>query len=280
MITTSEALAEACAVSREEGVLALDTEFVWNSTYRPNLGVVQMGSRTRFDAIDCLAELDVTPLKALIEDEDIVKILHDAKQDLMIIHQWTGAQPVNVFDTQLAAGFAGLASGMGLQKLLVEALGIELEKSQTLTDWTRRPLTDEQIAYALDDVRYLPALKDELVARAVERGTLDELYEALARYDEPKLYRELYPAEAWRRIRLYRVNLDEKGKAILKAVAAAREELARERNLPRKWLGDDGSLIEMARTGRVGKLVHRYSGGSAALRAMYERCIAQPRYIR
>lgn len=273
LIKTTTELEAACETARAEGVLSLDTEFVWNSTYRPRLGLVQMGTRSQCWAIDCLTGLDPTALKALIEDEEIVKILHDARQDLTIIRHWTVATPVNVFDTQLAAGFAGFESGMGLQRLLFDAIDVGLAKTQTLTDWMQRPLTDEQVAYALDDVRYLPALKDELVRRAVERGTLEEMYEALARYDDEELYAEPSVDEAWRKIKLYRVHLDEKGLKILKAVASAREELARERNLPRKWLGQDGSLIAMAQRGKVGAIVHRFNGGEANLRVIYERAI-------
>lgn len=273
MIRTTAELNDACEKARSEGILSLDTEFIWNSTYRPKLGIVQMGCRSDCNVIDCLTGIDTSALKKLVEDEDVVKILHDARQDLCLINHWTGALPVNVFDTQLAAGFAGFQSGMGLQKLLLAAIDVGLAKTQTLTDWMQRPLTDEQISYALDDVRYLPALKDELVSRAVELGTLEEMYEALARYDDAELYRELEPSEAWRKIKLYRTRLDEKGLKILQAVAAARENLARERNLPRKWLGEDGSLIAMAQRGRVGAVVHRFKGGEANLCAMYERAI-------
>lgn len=261
LIRTTAELEAACAAARVEGILSLDTEFVWKATYRPQLGIVQLGTRTACWAVDCRTAIDTTALKAVIEDEDVTKILHDARQDLMHLYHWTGAVPANVFDTQLAAAFAGFPAGMGLQKLLVETLGIELPKTETLTDWLQRPLTPQQVAYALDDVRYLPALKDELVRRASEFGTLDWLFEELTKYDGADLYDETDVSDVWKKIRLGRTRLAPRDRAVLQAVAACRETLAREMNLPRNWLGDDGSLVRMALEHRVVRLVHRLKGG-------------------
>lgn len=274
LIRTTAELEAAAREIRTDGLLALDTEFVWKTTYRPQLGIVQIGSRTSCWAIDCLTGLDTTPLKALIEDESIVKVLHDARQDLMHLYHWTGAKPCNVFDTQLAAAFAGFPAGYGLQKLLFESINIGLAKTETLTDWTQRPLTEAQIAYALDDVKYLPALKDELVARAAAFGTLDWLFDEQLKYDELALYADGAEADLWKKIKLNRTRLDALGRAVLRAVAALREELARKWNLPRLWLGDDASLIRMALTRRVTHLAHRLKGGRAdTVRALYDEAI-------
>lgn len=276
LIRTTAELQAAADEIRTDGLLSLDTEFVWKSTYRPRLGIVQLGSRTNAWAVDCLTALDTAALKSLIEDESVVKILHDARQDLTHIHHWTGALPVNVFDTQLAAAFAGFPAGIGLQKLLFEAIDIGLAKTETLTDWLQRPLTDAQVAYALDDVKYLPALKDELVRRAAAFGNLDYLFAEELKYDDPALYADGAAQDLWKKIRLNRTRLDGKGRAILMAVASLREELARKWNLPRNWLGDDASLVQMAVSRRVAHLAHRLRGGQGdTLRALYDEAIGK-----
>ena len=243
MIRTTAGLEAACTQCRAEGILALDTEFVWRRTYLPQLGLVQFGCRSACWTLDCLTGAHVDALCDLLEDARVVKILHDARQDLVHMKHYTGADPKNVFDTQVAAAFAGFPSSLGLQKLLFEAIGVGLAKTETLTDWLKRPLTEAQVRYALDDVRYLPELRDELLKRAEAFGTRAWLEEDLQRFDDPG--------------------------------AALREEMARELNLPRNWLGDDASLTEMAARHAVGKLAHRLNGGQLVrVRSRYEKAVA------
>lgn len=276
LVRTAAELNAACAEARADGILSLDTEFVWTRTYRPQLGIVQIGARNSCWALDCMTAMDVTALKDLIEDPSTVKILHDARQDLTHLRHWPGAAPKNVFDTQLAAAFAGFPSGIGLQKLLLEACDVGLPKTETCTDWTQRPLSEAQVRYALDDVRYLPALRDELLGRAERFGTRAWLEEDLLRYDDEALYGDYDPNELWKRVKLRRIRLDGRGRAVLRAVTAKREELARQRNLPRAWLGDDESLAEMAATGRVTWLRHRLRGGLGdTIRAIYAETVAK-----
>lgn len=275
LIVTTAALEAACEAARSGGYLSLDTEFVWRQTYLPQLGIVQLGAGGECRAVDCAKGLDQSPLGAAVADESIVKILHDARQDLALVKRYTGASPKNVFDTQLAAAFAGFPSGLGLQKLLFEALDIGLAKTETCTDWTRRPLSEAQIRYALDDVRHLAALREELLRRADGLGTRAWLEEEMTRYNDVALYDECVPSEMWRRVKLRRAKLDRRGFAVLRAAAELRERLAMEWNQPRAWLGTDESLVEMAERGRVGRLVHRLGGGRAAqLRALYEEAVA------
>ncbi len=275
MIRTTPELAAACAQCRAEGILALDTEFVWNRTYLPRLGLVQFGCRSACWTLDCLTGTHTEPLRELLEDARVVKILHDARQDLQHLRHYTDALPKNVFDTQLAAAFAGFPAGRGLQALLFEAIGVGLPKTETLTDWLHRPLTSAQIRYALDDVRYLPALRDELLSRAEALGTRAWLAEDLSRYDDPSQWGEVDPSELWKRVKIGRARLGPRGRAVLQAVAALREEMARELNLPRSWLGDDASLTEMAVQQRLGRLVHRVNGGQLVrVRSRYEKAIA------
>ena len=247
MIRNSTELKEVCAQLASGGVAALDTEFVWRSTNRPKLALVQLGAADGTSwAEDCLLALDPAPLAELIRDPATVKILHDAHQDLDHLFHYTGAKPVNVFDTQLAAAFAGLPAGLSLQKLVQETLDVCLPKTETTTDWMQRPLTDAQMAYALDDVRYLAEVRTELLARSDRLGTRAWLDEEMTRYDNPDLYGDADPLEAWKRVKCGRIRLDGRGFAVLRAVAAVREQLARDWNMPKTWLADDGSLAEIA----------------------------------
>jgi len=294
LIRTSSDLASACARAREEGVAALDTEFVWKRTYRPQLGIVQLGCRSACWVVDCMTGLDPTPLKDLLEDATVVKLLHDARQDLTHLHHWTSAAPCGIFDTQLAAAFAGFPSGLGLQKLLFEAIDIGLAKTETCTDWTQRPLASAQVRYALDDVRYLPTLHDELLRRCQAFGTEAWMLADQAKYDDAALYADYDPDEVWKRVKTGRIRLDGRARAVLRAVAALREEMAKAWNLPRGWLGDDASLAGMAAAGKVTHLVHRLRGGQGdTIRALYAKAVdealalteedwpapARPRYI-
>ncbi len=275
LLTTTAELSSACDAARRGGYLSLDTEFVSRQTYYPILGIVQLATVDGCRAVDCMKGLDKSSLGAALSDNGIVKILHDARQDLILLRRFTGANPLAVFDTQLAAAFAGFRSGIGLQKLLFDALDVGLPKTETCSDWTLRPLSDAQVRYALDDVRYLSALRDELLRRADSLGTRAWLEEEMARYNEASLYDEYVPEEMWRRVKLHHARLDRRGFAVLRSVAVLRENLAREWNQPRLWLGTDESLVEMSVLGKVGRLVHRLGGGRAQqLRMRYTAAIA------
>ena len=239
-------LAAVCAQLRADGIAALDTEFLWMRTYRVRMGLVQLGSASGEGwALDCLTGASTAPLADLLRDASCVKILHAAQQDLEHLAAYTRATPCNVFDTALAAGFAGFPAGIGLQRLLEDALGVGLPKTETRTDWCRRPLSPQQVEYALDDVRYLAELRADLLRRAEDLGTAAWLAEDLALFDDPARYAPPDPDEVWRRVKGVG-RLDAVGRAILRAVAAVRERTAAEWNLPRNWLGDDDSLVEMA----------------------------------
>lgn len=259
------------------GVAALDTEFVWMRTYRPVLGIVQFGcGRSACGAVDCLEPVDPSPLGGLIADASVVKILHDAHQDLTLLRFWTGALPSNVFDTRLAAAFAGRRCGIGLQELLAAELGVELPKTETRTDWTRRPLSPRQLEYALDDVRYLPELREKLLASVAARGMTPWLEEDLAGICRPGNFTDADPEEAWRRVKTGPVRLDRRGFAALRAVAAVRENFARRWNMPRAWVTDDATLAVIARDRAVGRIVHRGLRGGMVhdVAAAYETALA------
>lgn len=233
-------------VGEARGVAAVDTELVWERTFYPRLGVVQVAlSRDECHLIDVPAIDDLRPLGELLADGDVVKILHDAPQDLAILRSVTGASPRRIFDTQTAAGFAGLPSTISLRDLVLELLGIELHKSETRTDWMQRPLTATQIEYAEDDVRYLPEIRLLLLERAGERGARGWLEEEMGWLDRAEMYEERDPREQFRRVK-GAGRLDPRQLAVLREVAAWRESEARAQDRPRGRVASDKLLMYLA----------------------------------
>lgn len=248
MIDTPQALAALVQQIRQRPRVALDTEFVWERTYYPRLGLVQIGlSRDEVYLVDTVALPDLSPLRPLLEDPGVVKLLHDAQQDLTILRRASGASPVRIFDTQLAAGFVGLSATISLQDLVAETTGVRLTKGETRSDWLQRPLSERQTAYALDDVRYLPEAYEALTQRLAARGREAWAGEEMAAYDDPALYepddaRERYGQVKGRSKRGFS-PLDY---AVLRELAAWREDEARERDRPRGHIVPDDALIEVA----------------------------------
>jgi ribonuclease D len=226
--------------------LAVDTEFVWERTFYARLGLIQLGTEdgTCF-LVDTVALPDLTPLGKILASPAILKILHDAPQDLMILRRATGAVPQNIFDTRLAAGFAGLSSEISLQNLLVTLLGIELPKSHTRANWMARPLSPEQLEYAADDVRYLPRVAALLRAKAGESGVDAWLNEELKLLDAPTVTTEQNPMDSYRRIRAAG-RLSPRSLAVLRELAAWREQEARKVDLPRQHVVEDSELLSVA----------------------------------
>lgn len=246
MISTPNALHDCLHRVRSHGAVALDTEFVWNETYYPELGLVQLGiSPEAAWLVDAPALAEPGPVGALLADPGVVKVLHDARQDLCILKDWSGGRPCSIFDTRLAAGFCGLSSQLSLQALLREVLGVELEKGETRSDWLRRPLSASQVAYALDDVRHMLELRDRLLARADAAGTRAWLEEEMREFDDPALYEARPSSDSWERVK-DAGRLDRQGLAVLAELAALREDVAREHNLPRTWVMADALLVSLA----------------------------------
>ena len=246
MISAPAALRTLVDRLQEEAVLAFDTEFTWERTYYARLGLVQIAAADgRCFLVDPLAVGDLAPLGELLANARIVKILHDAPQDLMILRRATGAAARNVFDTRLAAGFAGLASTLSLGNLLAETLDVHLAKAHTRADWLARPLAPEELDYAADDVRYLPEVAERLRARARTAGVEAWLDEDLAALDDPALTADKPVTDAYLRIRAA-TNLAPRPLAALRELAAWREQAARIADLPRRWLLEDGELVAIA----------------------------------
>ncbi len=239
-----DALVERCLAA---DAVALDTEFVWERTYVPALGVVQVGlGPDDVHLLDAVA-LDLAPLGRVLESASVQIMLHDAAQDLQILARATGARPRNVFDTQRVAGLVGLSGTASLQDLVEWATGVHLEKGETRTDWLRRPLSDNQVAYALDDVRYMPAVREKLLAEAAQRGRMDWIAEEMRRYEDPALFEAPDALDAMDRLKVAGIGrLSGRARAVLRQLAAWREREARDLDRTRRMVLPDEGILDLA----------------------------------
>ena len=247
LINTPDALEILVNRALDAPCVGIDTEFVWERTYYPRLGIVQVGlAENDCHLIDAVTLSDLSPLGTLLSDPHTVKILHDAQQDLWILRRITDAVPRNIFDTRCAAGFAGLSSNLSLGNMLRLCLNIQLPKTETRTNWLRRPLSDKQLAYALNDVRYLPALREHLLTDIQRRGRENWLVEELRQYDVAKLYDDRAPEEQYTRVK-GTGRLSRRDMAIVRELAIWREKKARQLDRPRTWIMRDDVLVQIAR---------------------------------
>ncbi len=246
MITTTADLQTLIKRARETESVALDTEFIWERTYYPKLGLIQLAlSDEECFLIDPCATIDLTALGELLADERVVKIFHDAPQDLCILRRATGRDPKNIFDTRLAAGFGGLSSTLSLVDLVEFLLEIKLSKNETRTNWLQRPLSENQERYAKDDVRYLRAIRILLLARVLPE-TMPWLQAEFARLDSPDNYTGLDDIKRYTKIK-GAGNLDQQSLAILQELAAWREQKARKKDRPRGHIVKDTVLLTIAK---------------------------------
>jgi len=247
IITSSEALHGLIQKARATNAVAIDTEFVWTKTYFPRLGLIQLAlSDEDCYLVDPLAIDNLSPLGELLGDQKVIKILHDAPQDLAILQQATGCVPKNIFDTRLAAGFASLPATLSLCNLIEELLDITLSKTQTRTNWLKRPLDEEQIEYALNDVRYLQAARVILINRIIGPEIKSWLQEELDLLNSPHNYNGLQEDNRYKKIRGAK-GLDQTGLAILRELAIRRERIARKINRPRGHVVKDSFLIDISK---------------------------------
>lgn len=247
MITTKKALANAVQAAQVAGAVGIDTEFVWERTYYPILGLVQMGYPDgRCELIDAPAIDDWSPLAGLIEDPGTVKILHDAQQDLTILKRACGANPKRIFDTQRAAGFVGLSANISLGELLKTLLKVRLDKSETRSDWLARPLTERQESYAMDDVRYSVQLMQKIMARADALERREWILEEMQYYEDEGIYQESNPYAEVPKVRRSGA-LKNQQRNVLRALGAWRELEARKCNLPRNFILSDDAIVSLIR---------------------------------
>ena len=248
IIDTEKALELAVKKAFEAGAVAIDTEFVWERTYYPKLGLVQMGYPDgTSDLIDTLAISDFSSLGRLLEDLEVTKILHDAIQDLVILTRITGYFPKTIFDTQRAAGFVGLSSTISLSDLLKECLSIHLNKTETQSNWLARPLSENQIRYAEEDVCHGVALMKALLEKAERLKHRDWLLEEMNLYNDEAQYREHAPEAMSPKVKKSGA-LSYPQKSLLRALFVWREGMARKQNLPRTFILSDENLLRLVKS--------------------------------
>lgn len=244
-IETEAALQALCEQLHTCEWLALDTEFMRERTYYPQFCLVQIATPDVVACVDVLAIKSLEPLFELLKNPNIVKVMHSARQDLEMFFHLNGQVPTPIFDTQLAASFAGLPDQAGYGSVVQALLGVTLEKSHTRADWSRRPLAAAVLQYAADDVRYLCDIYVRLKQTLESQGRLKWLEAENAVLMDPATYRP-DPATAWQRLHgLQRLNARQFAAA--KALAAWREQQAMRSNLPRQWIFKDEVLTDLAR---------------------------------
>jgi len=244
LITDSEELARFCADQTSADFIAVDTEFLRDQTYWPKLCLVQIAGPTEAVAIDPLATgIDLQPLYDLMQQEDLLKVFHAGRQDLEIFFHATTKVPTPIFDTQVAAMVCGFGESASYESLVNKLAKASVDKSSRFTDWSYRPLTERQLAYALDDVIHLRTVYDKIKDQLARTGREHWLETDMAVLSDPAIYR-LDPGDAWRRLKLR--NPKPRTLAALKAIAAWRETEAQKRDLPRGRILRDEAVIELA----------------------------------
>ncbi len=248
LITTPEDVSGIAHAIREAGRFALDLEFMTEGRYVAELSLVQVGwgdpDTPHVRAIDPL-QVDARPIADLVADPSVETVIHSAQADLALMGAVFGVRGRGIVDSQIAAAFLGMGDQIGYAALAERMAGVHLDKGSQFTEWSRRPLTDDQIRYALDDVRYLLAAWDQLRADLVARDRLGWALDECDRLAETWAER-IPPEEMYRRIRGWN-SLRRRGQGALRALAAWREEEALRANRPPSWILNDRTMLEVAR---------------------------------
>ena len=244
MIETTAALAAACETLARSDYLTIDTEFLRETTFWPELCLIQMAGPDIAVIVDPLAKgLDLKPFFELMADTSVVKVFHAARQDIEIIYNLGKLIPHPIFDTQVAAMVCGFGDSESYDQLVQKVTGAQIDKSSRFTDWKRRPLTEKQLDYALADVTYLRDVYHFLKDRLEAEGRTTWLAEEMAVLESPETY-DMHPDDAWRRLKM-RIRKPME-LAVLQKIAAWREREARGRNVPRSRVLKDDVLFEVA----------------------------------
>ena len=244
VVTSTDGLAALCRELSQSPYVAVDTEFMREQTFWPKLCLVQLAGPDAEAIIDPLAEgLDLTPFWDLMTDRDVEKVFHAARQDLEIVHVKTGALPAPVFDTQVAAMVCGFGDSISYVNLVKRISGEDLDKTSRFTDWSRRPLSQKQLHYALGDVTHLRKVYTSLKKMLETSGRAHWLDEEMATLLDPGTY-ETLPEDAWRRLKL-KVR-GRKSLAVLIELAAWRERAAQSQDVPRSRIIRDEALYDIA----------------------------------
>ncbi|MDO1581749.1 ribonuclease D [Rhizobium oryzicola] len=277
MIETTAALADACRTLAKSEFVTVDTEFLRETTFWPELCLIQMASPDLEVIVDPLAKgLDLKPFFELMADTNVVKVFHAARQDLEIIYHLGKLIPHPIFDTQVAAMVCGFGDSVSYDQLVQRTKNVQIDKSSRFTDWSRRPLTEKQLEYALADVTHLRDVYLSLKEKLEQEGRATWVSEEMAILESPETY-DMHPDDAWLRLKSRLRKPQEL--AVLKFVAAWREREARGRNVPRSRVLKDDAIYEIAQqqpkdTEALGRLRtipkgwERSSSGSAIIESV------------
>ena len=244
MVVSAEELEEAVQEIRDAGLVAYDTEFIGEETYHPRICLVQLSTSSSVIIVDPFVVDDLTPMWEVLADPDVETIVHAGHVDLLHVRREIGCELHSVIDTQVAAAFTGLPWPVGLARVIESYTGQRLGKGHTFTNWDARPLSAQQIRYAVDDVRYLPMLWTMLKAELARRGTLAwALEECAARLDRGL---EFDPASQTRRASKG-MNLKPRAQALLRALVVERDRIALAEDRPHRVVLSDSALLELVR---------------------------------
>lgn len=244
VITSTESLEAACSRLAQSEFIAVDTEFMRESTFWPKLCLVQMAGDGCEVIVDTLADgIDLKPFYNLMSDQSVIKVFHAARQDVEIVHHQAGLIPDPIFDTQVAAMVCGFGESVSYSMLVKKLLKVNLDKTSRFTDWSKRPLADRQLTYALADVTHLYALFPKLREQLNRSGRADWVAEELNVLTDPATY-DLAPEDAWKRLKM-RVK-STKALGVMMELAAWRERESREHNVPRARVLKDDAIYDIA----------------------------------
>ncbi len=243
-ISTTADLEALCRDLSTAEFLAVDTEFMREQTYYPNLCLIQVAGPDRAEAIDPLAEgLDLAPFWSLMGNREQVKVFHAARQDLEIFSIEAGFIPAPVFDTQVAAMVCGFGDQISYVNLVRSVTGQSLDKSSRFTDWSKRPLSEKQIVYALGDVTHLRDVYRHLQAELERSGRESWLKEEMATLTDPATYKAA-PEDAWQRLKAKVKN--RRAMAVMMSLAEWREQAAQKQNVPRQRILKDDAVYDIS----------------------------------
>lgn len=244
IVSTSEELSQAARRLSTSDFVAVDTEFLRESTFWPQLCLIQIASPEEAMIIDPMAPgIDLKPFWELMGAEHVTKVFHAARQDIEIVYARASLVPHPVFDTQVAAMVCGFGESVSYVNLVKNVTGVDLDKSSRFSDWSRRPLSEKQLEYALADVTHLRDVYRHLKADIDKAGRSEWLNEEMSILTDPKTY-ESHPEEAWQRLKLRVKN--RKALAVLMELAAWRERLAQSQDVPRSRILRDEALYDIA----------------------------------
>ncbi len=244
LITTTDALARLCDGLASDAYVTVDTEFMRETTYWPELCLIQMAGSELNGLIDPLAPgIDLAPFFALMNDVRVLKVFHAARQDIEIMVHRSGVVPHPVFDTQIAAMVCGFGDQVGYEAIVRKLAKAQIDKSSRFTDWSRRPLSDKQLAYALSDVTHLRTVYEALKIELDKTDRESWLAEEMEILTSPATYRT-EPEDAWKRIKVRLRSKKQLG--VLISLASWREHEARDKNVPRGRVLKDDALAEVA----------------------------------